>query len=190
MMPLDALTPFPAARRPALAAIAPGRWRWRGLRDDDHAWLAALYASTRAQELQAVPWPAPAKQQFLAQQFAAQHQHYLAQYPQAHYLAIECDDQPVGRCYIDETGEDDLLVDISLFPQWRGQGIGRAVIACQQQASAARGRGVALHVLIHNTAARRLYERLGFVVGADAQNSLYLPMRWQQTARDPVQTVS
>lgn len=145
------------------------------------AWLPTLYASTREQELQAVPWPATAKHAFLAQQFAAQHQHYLAHYAQAHYLAIECEGQAAGRFYIDETGEDDLLVDISLFPAWRGQGIGAALIRTQQQASAARGCGLALHVMVHNTAAQQLYARLGFVASTESADGLYLPMRWQHT---------
>lgn len=173
------LSSFPPARRPALADTGNTRWHWRALTDRDLAWLPALYASTREQELQAVPWPASAKQQFLAQQFAAQHQHYLAHYAQAHYLAIESEGHAAGRYYIDESGEDDLLVDISLFPAWRGQGIGSALIQCQQQASAQRGRGLALSVMAHNLAARRLYARLGFVLTAESDDGLYLPMRWQ-----------
>jgi GNAT superfamily N-acetyltransferase len=184
MMPLAALASFPPARRPALAVGSDGRWCLRALSDGDLAWLPALYASTREQELQAVPWPTTAKQQFLAQQFAAQHQHYLARYAQAHFLAIECDDQAVGRYYIDETGEDDLLVDISLFPAWRGQGMGSTIIHMQQLRSAGRGRGLALHVMVHNLDAQRLYARLGFVMGGGSGDGLYLPMRWQHTGGD------
>jgi len=185
MMPLDALASFPPARTPALAAAFNQRWQWRPLGNHDLTWLSALYASTRELELQAVPWPAAAKQQFLAQQFAAQHQHYLAHYPLAHFLAIECDGQAIGRYYIDESGVDDLLVDISLFPAWRGQGIGSAVIRCQQQASEYRGRKLALSVMVHNPAAQRLYERLGFVVTAESDDGLYLSMHWQPAGVSP-----
>lgn len=179
MLP-DTLAPFPVERRPALAAVAAGaHWRWRALHQDDLPWLAALYASTREEELRQVPWPETGKQQFLMQQFIAQHRHYLASYADAHYLALLWDGQPVGRFYIDEDGADDLIVDISLMPAWRGRGIGAAVIRCQQQASAARGRALALHVMQHNHAALRLYERLGFVAAAAAAGELYLPMRWQ-----------
>lgn len=178
MIPLDHLAPFPPARLSALAATLDERWQCRALGNHDLGWLPALYASTREQELQALPWPAATKQQFLAQQFAAQHQHYLAHYPHAHYLAIEHQGQVVGRCYIDESGAEDRLVDISLFPAWRGQGIGSALIQGQQQAAAERGRGLALHVMVHNTAAQRLYTRLGFVVSAESEDGLYLPMHW------------
>jgi ribosomal protein S18 acetylase RimI-like enzyme len=179
----DTLAPFPAERRPALAgAAAADRWQWRALHPDDLPWLAALYASTREDEMRPLPWPETSKQQFLQQQFIAQHQHYLARHPNAHYLAILSDGQPVGRFYIDEDGPDDLVVDISLMPAWRGSGIGTAVIGCQQQASAARGRGLALHVMQHNHGAFRLYQRMGFVASPGAGDALYLPMRWQAGA--------
>lgn len=185
MLP-DALPPFPVERRPALAAVADSAgWQWRALHQGDLPWLAALYASTREEELRQVPWPEANKQQFLMQQFIAQHRHYLARHAGAHYLAIVRDGQPVGRFYIDEDGTDDLIVDISLMPSWRGRGIGAAVIGCQQQAAAARGRGVTLHVMQHNHAAFRLYQRMGFVAIAAAAGELYLPMRWQ-AASGPV----
>jgi ribosomal protein S18 acetylase RimI-like enzyme len=172
------LAGFPPARTSALATASDSRWRCRALGEHDLAWLPALYASTREQELQAVPWPADAKQQFLEQQFIAQHQHYLAQFPRAQYLAVECDGVAAGRFYLDETGADDRLIDISLFPAWRGQGIGAALIQCQQQSSAARGRALALHVMVHNIAAQRLYARLGFVGNGGSEDGLYLPLRW------------
>lgn len=179
MMASPPLAPFPPARFAALAATSDTAWHCRALGGDDLAWLPALYASTREQELQAVPWPADVKQQFLAQQFNAQHQHYLAHHPHAHYLAIERNGEAVGRIYVDESGADDLLVDISLFPSWRGQGIGSALIQRQQQASGGQGRGLALHVMIHNMAAQRLYARLGFVENGESADGLYLPLRWQ-----------
>ena len=182
MTPFSHLAPFPSARCPALTEPPDARWQLRALGQGDLAWLPSLYASTRELELQAVPWPAAAKQTFLAQQFTAQHQHYLAQYPQAQYLAIEYDGEAAGRYYIDESGTDDLLVDISLFPAWRGKGIGGALIQRQQGSSAQRGRGLTLHVMAHNIAAQRLYARLGFEVTAEPEDGLYVPMRWQPRA--------
>lgn len=179
MLP-DTLAPFPAERRPALAAVA-GLPDWRALHHGDLPWLVALYASTREEELRPVPWPEPVKQQFLMQQFIAQHQHYVAQHPHAHYLAIMCDGQPVGRLYLDEGGAEDLIVDISLLPHWRGAGIGTAMIVGQQQASAVRGRALCLHVMQHNAGAQRLYRRLGFVSTAAVAGDPYLPMRWDPT---------
>ncbi|WP_422509109.1 GNAT family N-acetyltransferase [Stenotrophomonas sp. GZD-301] len=179
MIQADTLAPFPPERRPALAgADDAAAWAWRALGRADLPWLVALYATTRAEELQPLPWPETVKQQFLAQQFVAQHQHYLGHYPQAHYLAIDVDGQPVGRVYIDETGEDDLLVDISLLPAWRGRGLGTTLIHRLQRSAAMRGRGLRLHVQVHNPAARRLYERLGFIAGDDSGQQTHVAMRW------------
>jgi predicted GNAT family acetyltransferase len=35
-----------------------------------------------------------------------------------------------------------------------------------------------LHVQVHNPAARRLYERLGFVAGDDSGQQTHVAMRW------------
>lgn len=183
MIPVRALAPFPTERlRPCVEAPTPAAWRWRALGDADLPWLQALYASTRQEELQAVPWPDLAKQQFLAQQFAAQHQHYLQHHPQAHYLAVEKDEQAIGRVYLDPTGADDLLIYISLLPHCQGNGLGSAMIRCLQQASAARRRALCLHVQIHNPGARRLYERLGFIASDASGSSLHVAMRWNPLA--------
>lgn len=183
------LASFPAGHPPAFAGQGGGHWRCRSLAADDLPWLATLYASTREEELRALGWPAEVLAPFLAQQFSAQHQHYLAQYPQACYLAIEVDGRAVGRLYLDESGDEHRVVDISLLPAWRGQGIGAALLRQVQAAAAALGHAVALNVLTGNTGAQRLYARLGFVAAAQAPgDALYLPMRWH--AHDPVSGVS
>lgn len=180
---LAALAPFPVRSLPSPADDAgAGSWAWRALDASDLPWLAALYATTRARELQPVPWPEAVKQQFLQQQFAAQHQHYLGYYPAAHYLAIEQDGQAVGRLYLDLQGADDLIVDISLLPQRCGAGLGTAVITHLQRSAACRQRGLTLHVARHNPDALRLYQRLGFMVTADDPQHTHLAMRWHPPA--------
>jgi ribosomal protein S18 acetylase RimI-like enzyme len=180
------LAPFPAERpdrmtTPALLAERGFSLRW--LHDGDLPWLRDLYASTRAEEMAPVPWPAPAKRQFLDQQFALQHQHYLAHYGDTDFLALERAGQPVGRYYLQRTAPDHLIVDICLFPALRGHGAGAMLIRASQDAAAALGRGMHLHVEDHNAGARRLYERLGFVVSGPAFRGTHWPMRWAPAAR-------
>jgi ribosomal protein S18 acetylase RimI-like enzyme len=148
----------------------------------DLPWLRALYASTRAEELAGIAWPEAAKRHFLDQQFALQHQHYQSHFPHADYLVIRTAAQePVGRHYLDRSGSEWLLVDISLFPAWRGQGIGTMLIRHSQHEAAAQARGMLLHVLDTNPLARQLYERLGFVWEASAYPG-YGRMRWRSAS--------
>jgi GNAT superfamily N-acetyltransferase len=172
---------FPPERADRMRTPAPLAGRGVSLRtatDADLSWLRTLYASTRAAEMAGVPWPEVAKRSFLDQQFALQHRHYLAHFGDSDFLAIEADGHgPIGRYYLQRTAPDHLLVDISLFPPWRGQGIGAALIRQSQAEAAALGRGMHLHVQDANPGARRLYERLGFVAGTTAEHG-YRPMRW------------
>lgn len=173
--------PFPAERPDRMqtpARLAERGFSLRALHDGDLPWLRDLYATTRADEMAPVPWPEIAKRAFLDQQFALQHQHYLAHYADTDFLAIEQAGRgPVGRYYLQRAGSGDLIVDISLFPDLRGSGVGSALIRHSQAEAAALGRGMRLHVMRTNPAARRLYERLGFVVTDDTGAS-HIPMAW------------
>lgn len=174
--------PFPTERpdRMQTPASLTGRGFFlRALHDRDLPWLRDLYATTRAQEMAGVPWPDIAKRSFLDQQFSLQHRHYLLHFGDSDFLAIEAEGEgPIGRYYLQRAAPDHLLVDISLFPRWRGQGIGAAMIRQSQAEAAALGRGMHLHVQDANPGARRLYERLGFVA-ATAADQGYRLMRWR-----------
>lgn len=149
----------------------------RAARDADLPWLRDLYASTRSAELAAVPWPEAARRAFLDQQFALQHAHYLSHFAGADFLIVERAHAPIGRLYLDRGGAPHVLVDISLSPHARGQGIGTALVAQAQALAAAAGCGLSLHVLHANPAAQRLYARLGFVAGE--ASATHLQMHWR-----------
>lgn len=145
--------------------------------DDDLHWLCDLYATTRAAEMAQVAWPDPLKRSFLDQQFALQHAHYMSHFGGADFMALDGPAGPAGRCYLQRNAPEHLLIDLSLFPAWRGQGVGAALIRQAQADARALARGMRLHVLHSNHGARRLYERLGFI--AEAASGSHLPMRWQ-----------
>lgn len=172
---------FPPERpgRPQIPALLAERgFSLRWLHDDDLPWLRDLYATTRAEEMAPVPWPEIAKRAFLDQQFALQHQHYIAHYADTDFLAIEQAGRgPVGRYYLQRVAPAHLIVDICLFPGLRGSGVGGVLIRHSQAEAAALGHGMHLHVMRSNPAARRLYERLGFVVTDDTGTS-HIPMSW------------
>lgn len=177
--------PFPPERPDRMQTPAPLKERGfslRWLRDDDLPWLRDLYATTRAEEMAPVPWPAIAKRAFLDQQFGLQHQHYLAHYADTDFMAIEQGGRgPVGRYYLQRATSAHLIVDICLFPGMRGSGVGRTLIRHSQAEAAALGRGMHLHVMRTNPAAKRLYERLGFVV-IDDSGASHIAMAWSPPA--------
>lgn len=181
----QASAPFPPERpdRPDTPArLAERGFSLRAARESDLPWLRDLYASTRSEEMAQVPWPEIAKRSFLDQQFGLQHRHYMTHFGDADFLAIEREGHgPVGRYYLLRGAPEHLLVDISLFPQYRNQGLGRLLIEHSQRNAAALGCGMHLHVLRHNPAACRLYERLGFAVTHDIESHHH--MRWSPPER-------
>ncbi|HEX8155378.1 MAG TPA: GNAT family N-acetyltransferase, partial [Thermoanaerobaculia bacterium] len=91
---------------------------------EDHDFLLGLYASTRAAEMAAVDWPDAEKDRFVRMQFFAQSKHYKESYD-AEWLIILRDGQPIGRLYLHQLEGDLRIVDITISPNQRGQGIGR-----------------------------------------------------------------
>jgi ribosomal protein S18 acetylase RimI-like enzyme len=165
---------------PPVEAAAAFGIAYREMKDGDLPFVAALYATTRARELEATGWPDAMKAAFCDQQHRVQHAQYRATYKDAEWLIVERGGVPVGRLYIGRDGDALLLIDISLIPEQRGAGLGGAIVSDFVAMGRAAGRPVTLHVERLNPALR-LYERLGFRVEEDA--SLYLRMAWRPQAQ-------
>lgn len=127
----------------------------------DLGFLKDLYATTRDQEMQMVPWTDEQKRQFLDMQFHAQHTFYHDAYPGSSFDIILLDGQPIGRLYVYRSESVYNILDIAIMPEWRGQGIGTYYMHSVMDEAAASGRPVAIHVEFYNPA-QRLYDRLGF----------------------------
>jgi len=145
----------------------------------DEEFLFGLYATTRAGEMALLPWDAAQKNDFLRMQFRAQHEHYTLYYPHASYQVIEIEARPVGRLYIDRWEHEIRVMDITLAPEFRGQGIGRGLLGEILEEGKRAGKAVTIHVELYNPA-RRLYHRLGFEVIEN--KGIYLLMRWSPPA--------
>lgn len=155
---------------PALDAAARFGIGYRAMTADDLEFMAALYLSTRAEEVAATGWPVEAQRQFLLQQFDAQHRHYQAHYPDAEWLVVERGAERIGRLYLEEWPSQVRIIDIALMPESRGQGIGAAILEDVVAMAAAVGKPVSIHVEKNNPA-MRLYRRLGF--GAVEDKGVY-----------------
>ena len=152
----------------------------------DDLFLYQLYTSIRAAELAVYGWGAAQQEAFLQLQFRAQKQHYEA-YPNTTHYIIEHTDQvfgkpetrAIGRLLTSRPGgtENEIrLMDISLLPEQRGNGIGTAMLQWLQAEARLNNQPLRLHVAPESPA-RRLYERLGFQLIED--RSSHLLMEWR-----------
>lgn len=171
----EPVRPIAASLRRAAAAGLSFRPEDAG----DLPFLKALYASTRSDEMAAVPWPDAEKAAFLDMQFQAQHRHYRAHYPDAEWLIILIGGEPAGRLYVESWPSEIRIIDIALAPTRRRRGFGAAIIADVLDAAARDGLGVGIHVEAGNPA-MGLYRRLGFRCAED--KGVYHLMRWQPPA--------
>lgn len=161
----------------------PSDIRLREMGPEDLPFLAALYASTRLEELESVDWQPEQKQAFLKQQFEAQHSHYQQHFTDAEYLVIEQEDgaatrRPIGRLYLDERADEIRLIDIALLPDHRNNGLGSRFLQRLLNLAEQRGLAVRLHVEQFNPAAE-WYRRFGFKLLDDL--GVYLFMEWKAT---------
>lgn len=155
----------------------------RPIVDADQAFLRKLYATTRAQEMAQVDWPAATIDAFLAQQFDAQHTYYQAHFPDAEFCVIEADGQPIGRAYLFWTVTHLQIIDLALLPECRGRGIGSRLLREWLERVDAQGLSVGLHVEHYNPA-QHLYQRHGFQ--CEGENGVYLKLRRPAHISQPV----
>lgn len=108
--------------------IAPEEVSLRPVQPADEDFLLSVYASTRAQEMELVPWSAEQKDAFVRMQFAAQQRHYASEYPAASHDIICFRDVPVGRLYLSRSADGIHILDITVLAEHRKAGIGSCVL--------------------------------------------------------------
>lgn len=149
----------------------------RPIGSDDMGFLCALYASTRAEELQRVDWSDEQKNAFVVMQFTKQHQHYQQHFPDAGYYVLFEGETPVGRLYVHWTRGNALhLMDFTLAPEHRNHGIGTAIMHALMREAARTADRMTLYVEEFNPA-YALYQRLGF--HALETHGIYTLMEWK-----------
>ena len=145
----------------------------RPAQPEDVEFLFRVYASTREDELTATGWNADQQRSFLLMQFNAQDRHYRGEFPRAQFYVIEVDGTPVGRLYLDRAERETRILDISLLPAFRNQGIGTMLLNDIMMQAARDASTVVIHVERHNRSVQ-LYSRLGFV--PVEESAVYLRM--------------
>jgi GNAT superfamily N-acetyltransferase len=157
-------------------ATAGVRVSLRPARPSDEDFLRRVYASTREEELAPTGWDDATKEAFLAQQFRAQHEHYVANYEGAAFDIVLVEGEPAGRLYVMRWPETIRVMDISLLPGHRGRGIGARLLERLMDEASAVGKPVTIHVE-RNNRAMTLYERLGFE--EVEERGVYVLMEWR-----------
>ena len=148
----------------------------RAATSDDDAFLARVYAGTRAAELELVSWTEEEKAAFVQMQFVAQAQYYREHYPDTSFDVILFGAEAVGRLYISRWTDELRIVDIALLPEFCNRGIGSALLRQLQAEARTAHKPLRIHVERFNPALR-LYERLGFQQVED--KGVYLFLEWR-----------
>ena len=137
---------------------------YRGITDEDKPFLYKLYASTRDDVEQfAQSWSDDQKTAFLQMQFEAQDAHYKKYHGETSFQIIRHRKKDVGRLYLEERQNTFCIIDITLEPNFRGRGIGGAIMNDIIEMAHNKDKKVTIHVA-RNNQARHLYDRLGFTV--------------------------
>jgi N-acetylglutamate synthase-like GNAT family acetyltransferase len=132
----------------------------------DDAFLREVYASARAPELAMVPWSDDQKSAFLKFQFDAQDSHYRTEFPAAEFQLILNNDAPAGRLYLLRTADEIRIMDITILPEFRSQGIGTSVIKPLLDEATAGNKRVTIWAESFNPS-QSLFRRLGFTLAQE-----------------------
>ena len=108
-----------------------------------------------------MPWDEVTKRAFVEQQFTAQDAYWHEHYTDTSWDVIEVGGRPAGRLYVARWEREIRIVDIALLPEFRGRGLGTALLRDLMAEADAAGKPLSIHVEMNNPA-RSLYERLGF----------------------------
>lgn len=148
----------------------------RPVQESDTEFLYQVYASTREEELLQTDWSDEQKRAFTLQQFNAQTSHYHKHYPTAQYYVIQSTNTAIGRLYVDYWTKEIRIMDITLLPAYRGQGIGLRILKDLIAEAQRKNLRLSIHVEMYNRALG-LYQRLGF--RHVSTNGIYYLMEWQ-----------
>jgi RimJ/RimL family protein N-acetyltransferase len=133
----------------------------------DEPFLRQLVIATAALQLSAGNWPESIRDQLLGVQYSARRASIRDRFPHAESSIIVLDDRAAGWLVTARLADHVRLIEIMLAAEHRGKGAGSAVI--RQVIETAGDLPVRLGVDAINSAAARLYERLGFRrIGCDA----------------------
>lgn len=162
--------------------MEPSRLTLRPVHESDLAFLLRVYGSTRAQELELVPWTPQQKEQFVRMQFQAQAAHYAAEHPHASHSIICYEGEPVGRLYLDREPEVFHVLDLTILPEHRNRGAGSFLMRRIIAEATDSNKPVSIYVETFNRSLT-LFQRLGFA--PVRREGFHLLMQWSAGGAKP-----
>jgi ribosomal protein S18 acetylase RimI-like enzyme len=114
---------------------------------------------------------------------ADQARRFAERYRPERYQIVVVDGRDVGAVSIEHRADEIFLADVELLPEYRGRGLGGAIVGAVVAEAEARGVPVTLQVFRTNPA-RRLYERLGFAIEAETETHYRMRTRPPALADD------
>jgi ribosomal protein S18 acetylase RimI-like enzyme len=159
----------------------------RAFKEVDAPFLLYLYGTTREDELSHTNFTAQEKDDFIRQQFNAQHDTYALCYPKARGDLIVLEQQNIGRLYVDRREQEIRVMGIALLPEWRNKGVGTQLMNELLREATEKNNPVTLHVEQNNPGAFAWYQRLGFA--ALWSNETHVFMIYPEGATAPAQPV-
>ena len=107
-------------------------------------------------------------------QYQMRRNHYSIHFPGSSPEVVCINDQSAGAVWVYRSDNDLRIVDIAMLPEYRNQGIGSAILRGLCREGDAKGKPIRLTVFRENTAAFRLYTRLGFQIENESATDLFL----------------
>lgn len=150
----------------------------RPARESDRPFIESLYHSTR-DDLRMLDAEPDFIEALIEQQQEAQQQGYGEQFPNAFYLILEKQSDPIGRVVLDFAENEIRIIDIVLIPAARSMGYGSSILYALKHAAETVCTPLVLSVYKTNHAARKLYEQHGFAV--EQGNPMVDQMVWYPT---------
>jgi ribosomal protein S18 acetylase RimI-like enzyme len=142
----------------------------------DEALLFELFAADKRAELALFGVPPTQAEMLVAMQYRGREMTYRSQYPHAEdSVILDENGAPVGRLLVDRAMDRWRIVDFSVLPVRRGNGLGTAVL--RNCLSRCEECGASLELAVSRVnRARALYERLGF--RATREDAFMIQMAW------------
>jgi len=133
----------------------------RPCEDNDDGFVYDVFCTTWENEVAALPNPNLARH-VLRIQHIAQERRFASRYPGHHRFVVMVDGEDAGRVYVHEGHSALHIIDLTLLPEFRSDGVGTRLARDLLAYATERGMSVTLRVPRRNQRAGALYSSLGF----------------------------